>query len=102
MARKTATTERGNYIRKCGYIDIYQKPQYKTVGDWRSKKLIPIGATVDLYHAKYKLDGGFKSHAEAEKRAMELIDHGIRKPNVKYSKQYNKDVLAYLQESLNK
>jgi hypothetical protein len=76
LANPSKSIKLGSYVRKVGYFDIRQKivqPRKKKNhrGEWET-----IGGSVEinLFHAKNKVGGPYKSHKEAEDEALGLLD----------------------------
>ena len=74
MARKSKKETLGNYVRKIGYLDLYQKFTHNRSGKVES-------STYRLVHAKNVLQDNLKNIFVAEQSASALI-----KDNVKYDK----------------
>lgn len=74
MARKNKKDTLGNYIKKVGYIDVYQKFTFNRQGKAE-------GSSYRLVHAKNVLQDNFKSILIAEQSASSMV-----KDNVKYDK----------------
>ncbi len=74
MARKNKKDTLGNYIKKVGYIDVYQKFTFNRQGKVE-------GSSYRLVHAKNVLQDNFKSILIAEQSASNMV-----KDNVKYDK----------------
>ena len=58
MAKNSSGQKRGNYLRKIGFYDVYCKFTY--VSDKGTKKKVS-GHSLDIYHAKKLIKGGFKT-----------------------------------------
>jgi len=74
VARKNKKDTLGNYIKKVGYIDVYQKFTFNRQGKAE-------GSSYRLVHAKNVLQDNFKSILIAEQSASSMV-----KDNVKYDK----------------
>jgi hypothetical protein len=61
MATNNSTAKRGGYICKHKYYDIYQKYSYQGEG----KKRRVTSHSLDIYHAKSLVKGGFKTKQQA-------------------------------------
>ena len=71
MARKTKKETLGSYVKKVGYIDVYQKFTYN-----RQKKV--ESSTYRLVHAKNVLRDNINSIYIAEQSASSLVSDGIK------------------------
>ena len=74
MARKSKKEKLGNYVKKIGYFDLYQKFTYNRSGKVES-------SAYRLVHAKNVIQDKFKNVFTAEQSASALI-----KDKVKYDK----------------
>jgi len=74
MARKSKKETLGSYIKKVGYIDVYQKFTYNRKGKVES-------STYRLVHAKNVMKDNLKNIFIAELSASVLV-----RDNVKYEK----------------
>jgi len=77
MARKNKKETLGNYIKKVGYIDVYQKFTFNRQGKTE-------GSSYRLVHAKHVIKDNLKNIFIAEQSASTLV-----KENFKYDK-FNK------------
>ena len=75
MANPSKSEKIGNFVKSVGYLSIRQK-----ITQPRKKKLPNgsfenIGGSVEinLFHAKNKIGGPYKSHALAEAEAIKLL-----------------------------
>ena len=66
--------DKGNYICKVHFYDIYMKRDFK--GSGKERKM--VSHAYDIYHAKRKLEGGFKTKEEAIEKANELFTKGTK------------------------
>lgn len=81
MATKNSTTQRGRYLTKVGYLDLYQKI---TLPAKKGEKGGPT--TVGIYHGKTLIEKGelgkeFKTLDAAIEKAQELVKNGVTKKN---------------------
>ena len=74
MARKSKKETLGSYIKKVGYIDVYQKFTYNRKGKVES-------SAYRLVHAKNVVKDNLKNNFVAEQSASILV-----RDNVKYDK----------------
>lgn len=71
MARKTKKETLGNYVKKVGYIDVYQKFTY-------NRQRTVDSSTYRLVHAKNVLKDNIKNIYLAEQSASALVSDGIK------------------------
>ena len=71
----TKSGQKGRYICKVGFYDIYAKDSYKPKKDSKFKFTKPdVASTVyNVLHAKKVVEKGFKTKDEAVQKAKELL-----------------------------
>lgn len=71
----TKSGQRGRYICKVGYLDVYAKDTYKPKKESKFKYVKPdVASTVyNIYHSKKMVDKGFKTKDLAVVKALELL-----------------------------
>ena len=71
----TKSGQRGRYICKVGYLDVYAKDTLKTKKDSKFKfNKADVASTVyNIYHSKKLVDKGFKTKDLAVEKAKELL-----------------------------
>jgi hypothetical protein len=71
----TKSGNKGRYICKVGYLDVYAKDTLKPKKDSKFKYLKPdVASTVyNIYHSKKMVDKGFKTKDLAVVKALELL-----------------------------
>lgn len=71
----TKSGQKGRFITKVGFYDIYAKDSYKPKKDSKYKFSKPDVASTDyvIYHAKKIVEKGFKTKDLAVTRATELL-----------------------------
>jgi hypothetical protein len=71
----TKSGNKGRYICKVGYLDVYAKDTFKPKKDSKYKFVIPdVKSTVyNLLHGKKLVKGNFNTKDEAVKNAIELL-----------------------------
>jgi hypothetical protein len=71
----TKSGNKGRYITKIGYLDIYAKDSYKPKKESKYKFVIPdVKSTVyNVLHGKKLVKGNFVTKDEAVKNAIELL-----------------------------
>lgn len=71
----TKSGQKGRYICKVGFYDIYAKDSYKPKKQSKFKYAIPdVASTVyNVYHSKKMVEKGFKTKDMAIERAIELL-----------------------------
>jgi hypothetical protein len=71
----TKSGQKGRYITKVGYLDVYAKDTFKPKKDSKYKFVIPdVKSTVyNLLHGKKLVKGNFNTKDEAVKNAIELL-----------------------------
>jgi hypothetical protein len=77
----TKSGNKGRYITKVGYLDVYAKDSYKPKKESKFKFAKPdVKATVyNVIHAKKLIKGNFNTKEEAVQNAIELL--GDKKVN---------------------
>jgi len=71
LARKNKKETLGNYIRKIGYIDVYQKFSFN-----KDKKAET--SSFRLVHAKHVLLDNIKSFTIAKEKAAEMVTNKVK------------------------
>lgn len=76
----TKSGNKGRYICKVGFYDIYAKDNYKPKRDSKYKYAKPDVASTDytIVHAKKLIEKGFKTKDLAVNRAKELLGETFR------------------------
>ena len=71
----TKSGNKGRYITKVGYLDVYAKDSYKPKKESKFKFAKPdVKATVyNVIHAKKLIKGNFNTKEEAVQNAIELL-----------------------------
>jgi hypothetical protein len=71
----TKSGNKGRYITKVGYLDVYAKDSYKPKKESKYKFVIPdVKSTVyNVLHAKKLVKGNFKTKDEAVEFAVETL-----------------------------
>lgn len=71
----TKSGQKGRYICKVGFYDVYAKDTYKPKKESKFKFNKPdVASTVyNIYHAKKLVDKGFKTKDEAVLKSKELL-----------------------------
>ena len=71
----TKSGNKGRYITKVGYLDVYAKDSYKPKKESKFKFAKPdVKATVyNVIHAKKLIKGNFNTKEEAIQNAIELL-----------------------------
>jgi hypothetical protein len=71
----TKTGQRGRYICKVGFYDVYAKDSFKPKKDSKFKfKKADVASTVyNIYHAKKLIEKDFKTKDIAVDKAVELL-----------------------------
>jgi hypothetical protein len=71
----TKSGNKGRYITKVGYLDVYAKDSYKPKKESKFKFAKPdVKATVyNVIHAKKLMKGNFNTKEEAVQNAIELL-----------------------------
>jgi hypothetical protein len=71
----TKSGQRGRYICKVGYLDVYAKDTLKPKKDSKFKfNKADVASTVyNIYHSKKLVDKGFKTKDLAVEKAKELL-----------------------------
>jgi len=71
----TKSGNKGRYICKVGYLDVYAKDTYKPKKESKFKYLKPdVASTVyNIYHSKKLVDKGFKTKDLGVEKAKELL-----------------------------
>ncbi len=71
----TKSGQKGRYICKVGFYDIYAKDTYKPRKNTKFKYTLPdVASTVyNVYHAKRLVEKGFKTKDEAVNKSKELL-----------------------------
>jgi hypothetical protein len=71
----TKSGNKGRYICKVGYLDVYAKDTYKPKKESKFKYAKPdVASTVyNIYHSKKLVDKGFKTKDLAVNKAVELL-----------------------------
>ena len=71
----TKSGQKGRYICKVGFYDIYAKDSFKPKKDSKFKYLKPdVASTVDnVYHAKKLVEKGYKTKDQAVDVAKNLL-----------------------------
>jgi len=71
----TKSGQKGRYITKVGYLDVYAKDSYKPKKESKFKFAKPdVKATVyNVIHAKKLIKGNFNTKEEAVQNAIELL-----------------------------
>jgi len=71
----TKSGNKGRYITKVGYLDVYAKDSYKPKKESKYKFVKPdVKATVyNILHAKKLVKGNFKTKDEAIQHAIEAL-----------------------------
>ena len=71
----TKSGQKGRYICKVGFYDVYAKDTYKPKKDSKFKFNKPdVASTVyNIYHAKKLVEKGFKTKDEAVLKSKELL-----------------------------
>lgn len=71
----TKSGNKGRYICKVGYLDVYAKDSYKPKKESKYKFVKPdVKSTVyNVLHAKKLVKGNFKTKDEAVQNAIELL-----------------------------
>jgi hypothetical protein len=71
----TKSGNKGRYITKVGYLDVYAKDSYKPKKESKFKFAKPdVKSTVyNVLHAKKLVKGNFNTKEEAVKNAIELL-----------------------------
>jgi hypothetical protein len=71
----TKSGNKGRYICKVGYLDVYAKDTYKPKKESKFKYVKPdVASTVyNIYHSKKMVDKGFKTKDLAVVKALELL-----------------------------
>ena len=76
----TKSGNKGRYITKVGFYDIYAKDTHKPKKDSKYKFAKPaVASTVyNIIHAKKLVEKGFKTKDEAVNKAKELLGENFR------------------------
>jgi len=73
----TKSGNKGRYITKIGYLDVYAKDTFKPKKESKYKFIKPdVKSTVyNVLHAKKLVKGNFKTKDEAVQEAITLLGH---------------------------
>lgn len=71
----TKSGQKGRYICKVGFYDVYAKDSYKPKKDSKFKFTKPdVSSTVyNIYHAKKLVEKGFKTKDLAVQKSLDLL-----------------------------